>query len=154
MQRLRDVVARVRAWDLWAVRPQLLGYIVAVQAADVAALAVAVARTSWRPRDMMLFAALIACGAIATEASRRIRAPRGAVVRDMQSIWFIAAAILLPPVYVLLAPIPLTAVTVWRVQWAAGCPRSASAPAHPPPPRPPRRAVPRPPPSLRAGAPP
>ncbi len=79
---------------------------------------------------MMLFAALIACGAIATEASRRIRAPRGAVVRDMQSIWFIAAAILLPPVYVLLAPIPLTAVTVWRVRGAVAYRRVFSAAAN------------------------
>ncbi len=130
MQSLRDVGARVRGWDLWAVRPQLLGYIVAIQAADAVALVAAWTRTVWRPGDLMIFAALLASGGIATEASRSIRAPRGTVVRDLQSIWFIAAAILLPPVYALVAPIPLAAVTVWRVRGAVAYRRVFSAAAN------------------------
>jgi diguanylate cyclase (GGDEF)-like protein len=130
MRRLRNAAVRVGGWDLWAVRPRLLAYIVALLAADVAALATASAKTAWRPRDLMLFAAFIACGAIATEANRRIHAPRGTVIRDMHAIWYIAAAILLPPVYVLIAPIPLTAITVWRVRGAVAYRRAFSAAAN------------------------
>jgi diguanylate cyclase (GGDEF)-like protein len=48
----------------------------------------------------------------------------------MQAIWYIAAAILLSPVYVLIAPIPLTAITVWRVRGAVAYRRAFSAAAN------------------------
>jgi len=38
------------------------------------------------------------------------------VGRDLQSVWYLAAAITLPPVYAMLAPVPMAAYRLWRVR--------------------------------------
>ena len=43
------------------------------------------------------------------------RAPRGTLTRDLQSVWYLAIAIVLPPFFALAAPVPLTAYKLWRV---------------------------------------
>jgi diguanylate cyclase (GGDEF)-like protein len=45
-----------------------------------------------------------------------VREVHGTVGRDLQSVWYLAAAITLPPAYAMLAPIPMAAYRLWRVR--------------------------------------
>jgi diguanylate cyclase (GGDEF)-like protein len=76
------------------------------------------ARTRWRPSDLVIFAGLLACGVIAIESTRTVREVQGTVGRDLQTVWYLAIAITLPPACALLAPLPLTAYRLWRVRRA------------------------------------
>ena len=68
-----------------------------------------------RGGDLALFAALLACGAICIEATRRLSQPTG-VSRDLLSAWWLPIALLLPPVYALIAPIVLGTLLYLRVR--------------------------------------
>jgi diguanylate cyclase (GGDEF)-like protein len=65
--------------------------------------------------DLLTRGALLACGAVCIEATRRLGMPAG-VGRDMLSAWWLPVALLLPPVYALLIPIPLQLVLQFRVR--------------------------------------
>ncbi|MUN38783.1 diguanylate cyclase [Actinomadura sp. NEAU-AAG5] len=56
----------------------------------------------------------MACGAVCIEATRRLGIPAG-VGRDLLSAWWLPVALLLPPLYALLMPIPLQALLQFRV---------------------------------------
>ncbi|MGH3168925.1 MAG: diguanylate cyclase, partial [Trebonia sp.] len=61
------------------------------------------ASTPPRLPDLVLFVALMACGAVCVEATRRLGQPAG-VSRDLLSAWWLPVALLLPPAYALAAP--------------------------------------------------
>ncbi|RAY11822.1 GGDEF domain-containing protein [Actinomadura craniellae] len=65
--------------------------------------------------ELATFGALLACGAVCIEASRRLGMPAG-VARDLLSAWWLPMALLLPPVYALLAPVPLQVLLQFRVR--------------------------------------
>ena len=69
-----------------------------------AALGGAAAVTHWRAHDAALFALLVCFGAVAVELTRRSREPAG-LIKDVHGVWQLPIALLLPPVYCLLAPI-------------------------------------------------
>jgi diguanylate cyclase (GGDEF)-like protein len=92
-----------------------VAYVTAVVAYDLALIGWGLARTPLRPSGMLLFLALLTCGAICVEATRRLGASAG-VSRDLLFVWWLPIALLLPPVYALVAPIPLGALLQWRVQ--------------------------------------
>jgi diguanylate cyclase (GGDEF)-like protein len=71
--------------------------------------------TPLRPIEVLTFAALLTCGAVCIEASRRLGMPAG-VARDLLSAWWLPVALLLPPVYALLMPIPLQILQQFRVR--------------------------------------
>jgi diguanylate cyclase (GGDEF)-like protein len=71
--------------------------------------------TPFRSSELVTFVALLACGAVCIEASRRLGMPAG-VARDLLSAWWLPVAMLLPPVYALLMPIPLQALLQFRVR--------------------------------------
>src|SRR3569833_3404541 len=72
-------------------------------------------RTEWRLDALLTFGALMAAGAICIEASRRLGMPAG-IGRDLLSAWWLPVALLLPPVYALLIPIPMQALLQLRVR--------------------------------------
>lgn len=72
--------------------------------------------TPWRGADLLVFVALLAAGIASVEATRRVPEPAGMNANDMLGAWWLPIAVLLPPVYALLAPIPLMALTQWRVR--------------------------------------
>jgi diguanylate cyclase (GGDEF)-like protein len=117
-------------WAIWSQPVPLVGYLIAVEAAALAATGVAASMTRWRIGDMVLLAALVACGAAAIEATRQTGEPHGSVVRDMHAVWFIAAAVLLPPIYVLIAPAPLAVLKLWRTPGVVAYRRIFSAAAN------------------------
>jgi diguanylate cyclase (GGDEF)-like protein len=112
----RDVPATVRKWQIWTLARALRGYVIAVIAVAAVAAVVVPARTTWRISDLPIFAALVTCGIVTIEATHGTREAQGTVVRDLQTIWYLAVAIVLPPACALLAPIPLIGYKLWRVQ--------------------------------------
>jgi diguanylate cyclase (GGDEF)-like protein len=57
----------------------------------------------------------MAAGVVCIEASRRLGMPAG-IGRDLLSAWWLPVALLLPPVYALLIPIPMQALLQLRVR--------------------------------------
>jgi diguanylate cyclase (GGDEF)-like protein len=109
-------ITSVRKWQVWTLRTQSSSYIVSVVIAAAIVAAIAVARATWTAVDVATFLGLLGCGVVAIEATRTVREPTGSVARDLQTVWYLAIAITLPPVYALIAPIPLTAYRLWRVR--------------------------------------
>jgi diguanylate cyclase (GGDEF)-like protein len=110
------VVTRVRGWALWSLPVAARGYVVGVPLLAAAGLAVAAARTQWRIEQAGVFLLLLACAAAMLEATRDVNFPQGTLTRDVQGVWYLAVAVLLPPAYALIAPIPLVAMKQWRLQ--------------------------------------
>ncbi len=81
----------------------LIVYVLAVVACDLALIGWELAGTPLRADNLVLFAALLAAAVICIEAIRRLGQPSG-VSRDLLSAWWLPIALLLPPVYALLAP--------------------------------------------------
>jgi diguanylate cyclase (GGDEF)-like protein len=71
------------------------------------------ARTRWQLPDLPVFAGLLACGVVAIESSRSLREVRG-LSRDLQTVWYLPIAVVLPPAYALAAPFLLSAYRFWR----------------------------------------
>jgi diguanylate cyclase (GGDEF)-like protein len=112
----RDMSATVRAWQVWTLAKPLRGYVVTVIAIAAVVITAVSARTTWRISELPIFAALMACGIVTIEATHGTREAPGSVGRDLQTIWYLATAIVLPPAFALLAPIPLGAYKLWRMQ--------------------------------------
>jgi ATP-binding cassette ChvD family protein len=93
----------------------VVGYVFAIIAADLGLTLRGILHTPVRAADVALFAALLVCGAICIEATRRLGQPTG-VTRDLLSAWWLPIALLLPPVYALVAPIALGVVLYLRVR--------------------------------------
>jgi diguanylate cyclase (GGDEF)-like protein len=79
------------------------------------AIAATLARTSFQAGQMRLFAVLVMCSALAIELTRHMGEP-GRVSRDVYAIWDLPAAVLLPPLYALLVPIPRMIITQLRIR--------------------------------------
>ena len=106
----------IRDWQVWRLQAALKCYIVSVVAVALGVTAVAVSRVHVQLSDLLTYVPLLACGVIAIEATRSIKEIKGAVGRDLQSVWYLAIAIALPPAFAFFAPIPLTAYRLWRVR--------------------------------------
>jgi diguanylate cyclase (GGDEF)-like protein len=112
----RSTLRLLRASQVWDLGEPLRSYVLAVPLLYVAALTAAAVSTTWRTRPTVVFLALVACGMVATEATRLVREPQGTLARDLQLVWYLAIAITLPPFYALAAPIPLVVHKLWRTR--------------------------------------
>ncbi len=93
-------------------------YVLAVDGAALVGLAVAAALSRWHPADAALFAVLVGCALVSVEGSRHLGAPatrRDRPYKDMLSTWMLPAAVLLPPLYAVLIPIPVYLLVQARV---------------------------------------
>jgi diguanylate cyclase (GGDEF)-like protein len=103
-------------WLLLAMPTSLIVYIVAVLGVDLALIGWQLAGLRKPQTDnLILFAALLAAAVICIEAMRRLGQPSG-VSRDLLSAWWLPIALLLPPLYALLAPSVLGGVLYLRAQ--------------------------------------
>ncbi|MEV4112975.1 GGDEF domain-containing protein [Nonomuraea sp. NPDC049695] len=102
-------------WPLLGQRRPLVVYLCAIVALDLAAIMVCAVTTVFQWRDMLTFGALMACGAVCIEATRRLGMPAG-VSRDLLSAWWLPVALLLPPLYAIFAPIVLQVLLQVRVR--------------------------------------
>src|SRR5579863_51493 len=93
----------VAGWAVWRLPPALRAYVSFVIAA-AAAIGIAAALTSWRARDALLFGLLVFFGAAVIEFTRRTAEPAG-LIKEVHAAWQLPMALLLPPVYCLIAPL-------------------------------------------------
>jgi diguanylate cyclase (GGDEF)-like protein len=93
----------------------LIVYVLVVLACDLTLIGWGLADTPLRPADLLLFGALLAAAVICIEAMRRLGRPVG-VSRDLLSAWWLPIALLLPPLYALLAPFVIGAVLYLRAR--------------------------------------
>ncbi|WP_344945598.1 GGDEF domain-containing protein [Sphaerisporangium flaviroseum] len=102
-------------WPLLAQPAALVAYLCATVGLAAGAVWFLAASTEFRWSHLVTFVALMACGAVCIEATRRLGMPAG-VSRDLLSAWWLPVALLLPPVYALLAPLPLQFLLQIRVR--------------------------------------
>jgi diguanylate cyclase (GGDEF)-like protein len=114
-QRVHGRILAVRAWQLWALPRWLVWYVLAVMGAYVAAIGVAGSTTSLQPRDLAVFGLLLACSAASVELTRRAGENAG-LIKDVFGVWELPIAILLPPVFALIAPISRMMLVQWRIR--------------------------------------
>ena len=105
----------VRGWPVWQLPRWLATYVTAVIAAYAAAIAWSAVSGQMRPGDLRLCAVFIGYGAASVELTRRAGEREG-LARDVYAIWDLSAAVLLPPLYSLLIPIPRAVLTEWRIR--------------------------------------
>jgi len=116
--RLRTAL-RVRDWAWWRLPWLLRIYIGAVPAVALVLIVLAGASTTWTASDLVKFVLLLGCGAISVVATPRVAYLQAGLVQDFLTVWVLPVAILLPPVYAMVAPIPLLVLTQWRVHRGA-----------------------------------
>jgi len=109
-------ITSLRSGQVWGLPEPLRGYVLAVPVLYAGLFVFAVTSATWHARDALIFLALLGCGIAATEANRSVREPQGTLARDLQGVWYLAIAIILPPWYALAAPIPFAVHKLWRTR--------------------------------------
>ncbi|MGP7998803.1 MAG: GGDEF domain-containing protein [Streptosporangiaceae bacterium] len=103
----------IRAWPVWELPTWLILFIISVTAAYGAAVGLAASVVHVTAYDVLVFGALLACIAATVELTKRAGHHAGAV-KDVYAVWELPVAILLPPVFALLAPLVQYGLTHWR----------------------------------------
>ena len=114
-KRMHVATRAFRAWPIWDLPRGLATFIVVTTAVYAAALGLAVATAHVDPWDLFLFAGLMLCITTTVELTKRAGENAG-VVKDVYAVWELPIAILLPPVFVLVAPLIRIGLTQWRVR--------------------------------------
>jgi diguanylate cyclase (GGDEF)-like protein len=107
----------ITGWPLWSLPRWLRAYVLAIVAVDLAAIGVAASLTTITGSNLALFGLLLGCTAISVELTRKA-GEQGGVIKDVQGVWQLPAAILLPPLYALIVPIIRIALVQWRIRRA------------------------------------
>jgi diguanylate cyclase (GGDEF)-like protein len=107
--------ALLRDWAVWELPRWVSCFVVTVIILYVLSVGVASAFTSFRISHVALFGILLACSAVTVELTRRAGEP-GGLTKDVYAIWDLPIAILLPPLYALIVPIPRLLLTQWRTR--------------------------------------
>ncbi len=113
----RRLLARVEVqnWAWWRLPLVLRCYVGTVVVAAVAFTCFAASQTTWHATDVWRFALLLGCGLVSVAATPRMAYLQGGMTRDFLTVWVLPIAILLPPIYAMVTPIPLYLLTQWRV---------------------------------------
>jgi diguanylate cyclase (GGDEF)-like protein len=111
---LYSTAKAIRGWQIWALKEPLRGYLLGVITLAAIVIPLAAAHARWSASQMAVFVALLICGVISIESTRAVKEIHGAIVRDLQPVWYLAIAMTLPPAYALAAPVPLLAYKLWR----------------------------------------
>jgi len=112
------VRADFRNWAWWQVPSLLRLYIGAVPVIGLGLAGYAASQTTWRGVDLLKYLLLLGCGMVSVAVAPRIAYIRG-MTRDFITVWVLPVAILLPPIYAMLTPIPLYVLTQWVVHKGA-----------------------------------
>ena len=107
----------VSAWPLWSVSRSLLVYVLGIIAVDLAVIGLAASVTTITLANVLLFGLLLGCTALSVELTRK-SGEQGGVIKDVQGVWELPAAVLLPPLYALLVPIVRIALVQFRIRRA------------------------------------
>jgi diguanylate cyclase (GGDEF)-like protein len=116
-RRLACQAKAVGEWPIWSLPRWLTVYVIAVVVAALAAIGATVPITDFSQRNLGLFGLLLFCTVAAVEMTRKA-GEKGGMVKDVQGVWELPVAILLPPFFALVVPLAQTALTQWRVRQA------------------------------------
>jgi diguanylate cyclase (GGDEF)-like protein len=116
-RRLPRQARAVGSWPVWSLPRWLRVFVLAVVAADLVAIGIAARAASFARHDLALFGLLLGCTAAAVELTRKA-GEQGGLMTDVQGVWELPVAILLPPFYALVIPIARVSLTQWRVRRA------------------------------------
>ncbi|HEX3309359.1 MAG TPA: GGDEF domain-containing protein, partial [Streptosporangiaceae bacterium] len=105
----------IRYWASWRTPWRLRLYVFVVPLVALGLACYAGSQTVWRTSDLARFLLLLACGMVSVAATPRTAYVPGGMTRDFLTVWVLPVAILLPPVYAMLTPIPLQVLTQLRV---------------------------------------
>ena len=105
----------ITGWELWRLPRRLRAQVSGAAAVYAAALVAAGWSARLSAHDLLLWGVLLGCQAVAVEVTRRVGEPPGNS-REMYGIWELPAAVLLPPVCVMLMPVPRQVQTQFRVR--------------------------------------
>lgn len=108
----RTAVAR---WAIWELPGWVQLFVTAVMLTYAAAVLIAATHSPLRSRDLETFAVLLAFGITTIELTRRNGEPAG-LIKDLHAVWYLPAALLLPPLYGLVAPIPVLLLSQLRIR--------------------------------------
>jgi diguanylate cyclase (GGDEF)-like protein len=111
----RFTAVNVRDWPWWRLPPVLRLYVAAPPVAALLVIAGAAALTDWHVTDVAKFLLLVCCALISVASTPRIAYVSPGMTRDFSTAWVLPAAILLPPVYAALMPIPIYVLMQCRV---------------------------------------
>jgi diguanylate cyclase (GGDEF)-like protein len=117
VRRLLPQSFAVRDWPLWSLPRWLVAFVLTIIAADLAALAVAASSTTITTNNLALFGLLVGCTAMSVELTRK-SGEQGGMIKDVQGVWELPAAILLPALYALIVPIIRITLVQCRVRRA------------------------------------
>ena len=113
-KRAMGTALAVRSWPVWRVDPRwLVVFIVSVVVLDGGAIGASASMTVVRPGQLLLFGLLLTSSLLTVEMTRRAGENAGFIL-DVYAVWELPVAILLPPVYALLVPIPRFVMMQWR----------------------------------------
>jgi diguanylate cyclase (GGDEF)-like protein len=115
--RLPRQATAIADWPIWALPRWLTAYVLTIIATGLAAVGIAASFTTITAHDLALFGLLLGCTALAVELTRKA-GEQGGMILDVQGVWELPAAILLPPLYALLVPMVRIAHVQWRVRRA------------------------------------
>jgi diguanylate cyclase (GGDEF)-like protein len=107
--------AVVREWAWWRLGWVLRCYVGLVPVVAVGLTCYEASQTTWTGTDLWKFALLLGCGLTSVAATPRMVYLQGRMTRDFIAVWVLPVAILLPPVYAMVTPIPLYLLTQFRV---------------------------------------
>jgi len=117
--RVRQLARRLRACQLIQLPRWLVAFVAVVICADAAAIGLTATNViAVRPADLLVFGLLIACSAVTVERTRRM-GESALMTKEVFGVWELPIAVLLPPVFALLAPFPRLALFQWRVRKVA-----------------------------------
>lgn len=108
---------RVREWAIWSLPRPLLALWSLVTGGYLAWVVGRASDFGFRLSNILLFAALVACGAFSVEMARRASEPTG-LVKDVYAVWELPVVFLLPGLYALIVPAIRLTLTQWRVRQA------------------------------------
>ena len=116
-KRVWEHARAARKWPLWRLPRWLVAFIGLVTAVYVIAIAVAIAVGSGPEslRNLWLFGALLIGMALTVELTKRAGENAG-LIKDVYGVWELPIAILLPPVYGLVAPVFQFTLTQLRIR--------------------------------------
>src|SRR6516164_3245456 len=104
-----------RKWAWWQTPWPLRLYVGLIPLVALVLGIYAATQTTWYASDLAKFALLLGCGMVSVAATPRTAYVANSMTRDFLTVWVLPVAVLLPPVYAMLAPIPLQILTLLRV---------------------------------------
>ncbi|MDQ2812141.1 MAG: GGDEF domain-containing protein [Actinomycetota bacterium] len=107
--------AVTKSWAWWRLPVLLRCYVGALVLSALVLTCFAASQTDWHTADLWKYLLLLGCGLVSVAATPRMAYLQGGMTRDFLTVWVLPVAILLPPVYAMMTPIPLYVLTQWRV---------------------------------------